>query len=84
MRSLAASVAITLRKQALIQLDAYEVENWLEEAGLSIKLTVTLCLFTARYWITLRHARWIDGTPVNVGIVTNYERRWRATWVPQR
>ena len=38
MRSLAASVARTLRRQALIQLDAYEVEKWLEEAGLSIKI----------------------------------------------
>ena len=38
MRSLSASVARTLRSQALIQLDAYEVENWLEEAGFSIKI----------------------------------------------
>ena len=38
MRSLAASVARTLRNQALIQLDAYEVEMWLEEAGFSIRI----------------------------------------------
>ena len=38
MRSLAASVAGTLRRQAFIQLDAYEVEKWLEEAGFSIKI----------------------------------------------
>ena len=38
MRNLAASVAQTLRRQALIQLDGYEVEKWLEEAGFSIKI----------------------------------------------
>ena len=38
MRNLAASVARTLRRQALTQVDAYEVEKWLEEAGISIKI----------------------------------------------
>lgn len=38
MKSLAASVALTLREQALIQLDARKVEMWLEEAGFSIKI----------------------------------------------
>lgn len=38
MRNLTASVARTLREQALIQLDAHEVEMWLEEAGFSIKI----------------------------------------------
>ena len=36
--NLAASVARTLRRQALTQVDAYEVEKWLEEAGISIKI----------------------------------------------
>ena len=38
MRNLAASVAQTLRSQALRQLDGYEVENWLVEAGFSIRI----------------------------------------------
>ena len=38
MRSLAASVARTLRDKAFLQLDAYGVEKWLEDAGLTIKI----------------------------------------------
>ena len=37
MRNLAASVARTLRSEAFLQIDAYEVESWLEGAGVSIK-----------------------------------------------
>ena len=38
MRSLAASVARTLRSQALVQMDAHEAETWLVDAGLSINI----------------------------------------------
>ena len=38
MRNLAASVARTLRSEAFLQLDAYGVEKWLEDAGFSIKI----------------------------------------------
>ena len=38
MRSLAASVARTLRREALLGLDAKQVEMWIEEAGFSIKI----------------------------------------------
>ena len=60
MRNLAASVAQTLRSQALIQLDGYEVEKWLEEAGFSIKIDAN---FVAIHRTVLDHlaARSMEG-----------------------
>ena len=37
-RSVAATVALSLRSSALVQLDARELEHWLEEAGLGVRL----------------------------------------------
>ena len=42
MRSVATSVALSLRNSALVQIDAREVELWLEEAGFAVKLGATV------------------------------------------
>ena len=38
LRNVAASVALSLRRAALLQTDATEVEQWLSEAGFGVKL----------------------------------------------
>ena len=38
MRKVAASVALSLRENAVVQIDARQVEHWLEEAGFAIEL----------------------------------------------
>ena len=60
MRAISASVARALRSQALITLDAHEVESWLEDAGFSIRIDAS---FLPIHRTVLDHlaARSMDG-----------------------